>query len=63
MAGSPSPSSSSPGSTAPEAQARPGAPEASRRTGLIVFAWLWVGAPLAYGVYELVLKAAQLFTG
>ncbi|MEU3183439.1 hypothetical protein ABZ707_04395 [Streptomyces sp. NPDC006923] len=34
----------------------------SRRTPLIVFAWLWVGAPLAYGVYELVLKAAQLFT-
>ncbi|MFJ2171903.1 hypothetical protein ACIOHE_03160 [Streptomyces sp. NPDC087851] len=34
-----------------------------RRTGLIVFAWLWVGIPLAYGVYELVLKAAQLFTG
>nr|WP_030741717.1 hypothetical protein [Streptomyces sp. NRRL F-5135] len=63
MAGSPSPSSSSPGGTAPEAPARPGAPEASRRTGLIVFAWLWVGIPLAYGVYELVLKAAQLFTG
>lgn len=38
------------------------APE-SPRTGLIAFAWLWVGAPLAYGVYELVLKAAQLFTG
>ncbi|WP_169922663.1 MFS transporter small subunit [Streptomyces lushanensis] len=33
------------------------------RTGLIVFAWLWVGLPLAYGVYELVLKAKQLFTG
>ncbi|MFF2527126.1 MFS transporter small subunit [Streptomyces liangshanensis] len=37
------------------------APE-PRRTGLIVLAWLWVGIPLAYGVYELVLKAAQLFT-
>jgi hypothetical protein len=34
-----------------------------RRTGLIVLAWLWVGIPLAYGVYELVLKARQLFTG
>lgn len=34
-----------------------------RRTPLIVGAWLWVGIPLAYGVYELVLKAAQLFTG
>ncbi|MFE2748723.1 hypothetical protein [Streptomyces scopuliridis] len=38
-------------------------PAEPRRTGLIVFAWLWVGIPLAYGVYELVLKAAQLFTG
>jgi hypothetical protein len=30
---------------------------------LIALAWLWVGAPLAYGVYELVQKATQLFTG
>ncbi|WP_443073417.1 MFS transporter small subunit [Streptomyces sp. NBC_01429] len=42
--------------------ATPAAPSEPRRTGLIVFAWLWVGIPLAYGVYELVLKAAQLFT-
>ena len=34
-----------------------------RRRGLIAVAWLWVGAPLAYGVYELVQKATQLFTG
>lgn len=34
-----------------------------RRRGLIVVAWLWVGAPLAYGLYELVQKATQLFTG
>ena len=33
------------------------------RRGLIAFAWLWVGAPLAYGLYELVQKATQLFTG
>jgi hypothetical protein len=33
------------------------------RRGLIAFAWLWVGAPLAYGLYELVRKATQLFTG
>ncbi|MFE9925238.1 hypothetical protein ACFYQA_27785 [Streptomyces sp. NPDC005774] len=33
------------------------------RRGLIVFAWLWVGVPLAYGLYELVRKATQLFTG
>ncbi|QHY99320.1 hypothetical protein SSPS47_29870 [Streptomyces sp. S4.7] len=46
--------------TAPESgNAVPG----SRRTALIVFAWLWVGVPLAYGLYELVRKATQLFTG
>ncbi|WP_269066319.1 MFS transporter small subunit [Streptomyces spinoverrucosus] len=33
------------------------------RRPLIVFAWLWVGTPLAYGLYELVQKATQLFTG
>ncbi|WP_259294270.1 MFS transporter small subunit [Streptomyces resistomycificus] len=33
------------------------------RRGLIAFAWVWVGAPLAYGLYELVRKATQLFTG
>jgi hypothetical protein len=38
-------------------------PPDSRRVPLTVFAWLWVGAPLAYGLYELILKARQLFTG
>ncbi|EGX59394.1 hypothetical protein SZN_12883 [Streptomyces zinciresistens K42] len=33
------------------------------RRGLIAFAWVWVGIPLAYGLYELVQKATQLFTG
>ncbi|WP_320781033.1 MFS transporter small subunit [Streptomyces sp. CRN 30] len=33
------------------------------RRPLIVFSWLWVGLPLAYGLYELVRKATQLFTG
>ncbi|MET9075835.1 MULTISPECIES: MFS transporter small subunit [Streptomyces] len=33
------------------------------RRGLIVLAWLWVAVPLGYGVYELVQKATQLFTG
>ncbi|MGV9248232.1 MFS transporter small subunit [Streptomyces sp. NPDC003710] len=30
---------------------------------MTVLAWLWVGAPLCYGLYEPVLKAKQLFTG
>ncbi|MEU4925368.1 hypothetical protein AB0G54_02475 [Streptomyces yokosukanensis] len=33
------------------------------RRRLIAFAWIWVGAPFAYGVYELVQKATQLFNG
>lgn len=33
------------------------------RRGLIAFAWLWVAAPLGYGLWELVRKATQLFTG
>ncbi|MFD7709405.1 hypothetical protein ACFV6E_02120 [Streptomyces sp. NPDC059785] len=33
------------------------------RRGLIVLSWVWVGAPLCYGLYELVQKATQLFTG
>ncbi|MGW2932999.1 MFS transporter small subunit [Streptomyces sp. NPDC001156] len=38
-------------------------PGGGNRTALILFSWLWVGAPLCYGLYELVLKARQLFTG
>ncbi|MEE1665393.1 hypothetical protein RCR19_07670 [Streptomyces sp. WAC07094] len=33
------------------------------RRALIALSWVWVGAPLCYGLYELVLKAKQLFTG
>ncbi|WP_199807663.1 hypothetical protein [Streptomyces griseus] len=33
------------------------------RRPLIAFTWLWVGAPLAYGLYELIRKATQLLTG
>ncbi|WP_445785636.1 MFS transporter small subunit [Streptomyces aureoverticillatus] len=43
--------------------ARPSDPASPRRRPLIVGSWLWVGLPLAYGVYELVHKAKQLFTG
>lgn len=34
----------------------------SRRT-LTVVVWLWVALPFAYGLYELISKATQLFTG
>lgn len=33
------------------------------RTLLMVLAWAWVGVPFAFGVYELVLKLTQLFSG
>jgi len=29
----------------------------------MVFVWLWVAVPFTYGLYELVRKATQLFTG
>jgi hypothetical protein len=32
------------------------------RRPLIVFAWLWVGLPLAYGLVELVRRVTPLFT-
>ncbi|WP_425274966.1 MFS transporter small subunit [Streptomyces monomycini] len=35
----------------------------ARRTALLVLAWLWVGLPFGYGLYELALKLRQLFTG
>jgi len=31
--------------------------------GLMTVAWLWVGLPFLYGVYELVQKLTQLFGG
>lgn len=34
-----------------------------RRAGLLTLAWLWVGVPFCYGVYELVLKVTNLFGG
>ncbi len=32
-------------------------------TARLVFAWVFVGIPLLYGVYETLLRAAKLFTG
>lgn len=34
-----------------------------RRVPLMTLAWLWVGVPFGYGLYELGLKLKQLFTG
>lgn len=35
----------------------------NRRRTLLVVAWLWVGLPLGYGLFELSRKVSQLFTG
>jgi hypothetical protein len=29
----------------------------------MTFVWLWVAVPFGYGLYELIRKATQLFTG
>ncbi|MBB5890809.1 MFS transporter small subunit [Kutzneria kofuensis] len=31
------------------------------RGALMVVAWLWVGLPFAYGLYQLIVKVVQLF--
>ncbi|MGW3245341.1 MFS transporter small subunit [Streptomyces sp. NPDC001070] len=49
--------------TAPSPAPTAAASTGHGRTPLMVVAWLWVGAPFAYGVYELGLKLKQLFTG
>lgn len=33
------------------------------RSALMVVAWLWVGLPFAYGLYQLIVKVVQLFQG
>ncbi|MGW1678016.1 MFS transporter small subunit [Saccharopolyspora sp. NPDC002376] len=33
------------------------------RRAVLTVSWAWVGLPFAYGVYELVQKVTQLFTG
>ena len=30
-------------------------------TGFVIFSWLWVGIPLAWGVYQTILKSMALF--
>jgi len=31
------------------------------RSALMVIAWLWVGLPFVYGLYQLIVKVTQLF--
>jgi hypothetical protein len=53
---------------APARPEQPAAPVAgdreqvpASRAGLLLLTWLWVAAPFAYGVYELILTATKLF--
>lgn len=34
----------------------------AQRQVTMAVAWAWVGVPFAYGLYELILKAANLFS-
>jgi hypothetical protein len=53
---------SSAGSTPAGDPAGPGSEQpTSTPTGLIAFAWALVGVPLAYGLYQTVRTAADLF--
>jgi hypothetical protein len=33
------------------------------RSTLMVIAWLWVGIPFVYGVYQLILNVIKIFKG
>ena len=35
---------------------------AARLRTVMIIAWLWVAIPFAYGLYELILKAKNLFS-
>jgi len=35
----------------------------NNRVGLLTVAWLWVGLPFAYGVYELIVNVVKIFQG
>lgn len=37
--------------------------EPTQHLPVMIFAWAWVALPFAYGVYELIRKVTQLFTG
>ena len=36
---------------------------AARLKTIMIVAWIWVTVPFPYGLYELVLKATNLFAG
>jgi len=37
--------------------------EVKNHSVLMAVAWLWVGLPFAYGLYQLFVKVVQLFRG
>lgn len=37
--------------------------QGAAKAPVVIVSWLWVGLPFAWGVYELVLKAKNLFSG
>lgn len=45
----------------PSAQQSPALESPASRVPVTVLAYVWVGVPFAWGVYELILKARNLF--
>jgi hypothetical protein len=48
-------------STRPHASNGPGENPSSGSTGFLVFSWLFVGLPLAWGVVQTLIKSMALF--
>ena len=42
---------------------RSSAPSSAVSVPVVVVSWLWVGVPFAWSLYELILKAKNLFGG
>jgi hypothetical protein len=47
--------------TMPRSSKQPGENPPARPTGLLIFAWLFVGIPLAWGVTQTLIKSMALF--
>jgi len=48
-------------STIPGRSSDPEPTQVPGSTGFVIFSWLWVGIPLAWGVYQTILKSMALF--
>ena len=47
--------------TSPDPRREPNAAPTNPNLGLLLFSWLFVGVPLAWGVFQTVIKSMALF--